>query len=226
MAKRVSSKDYYAGISELAEVFGKAGKNEFSTATGLSRDVLALTRAEAWLDNCEANLPKHCKAETLQELRRSLLKARYLVRQARIDELIEIMHYADTLKEYRTECGTKSLAWLHHMFTTRVGGGERIDFRSYVEAAAQAALKSHWNSGSKITLLDLNGNTLQKLALLFEYAGRLGFVCEPASDENGDVAIVLAGVKKKATTLKKVKRAKSHYANSTAALSMDGLTSI
>ena len=226
MAKRVSSKDYYAGISELAEVFGKAGKNEFSTATGLSRDVLALTRAEAWLDNCEANLPKHCKAETLQELRRAIVKARYLVQQSRIDELIEIMHYADTLKEYRTECGTKSLAWLHHMFTTRVGGGERIDFRSYVEAAAQAALKSHWNSGSKITLLDLNGNTSQKLALLLQYAGRLGFVCESANDENGDAAIVLAGVKAKATTRKKVKRATPLYANSTAARSIDGLTSI
>jgi len=225
MAKRVSSKDYYASITDLAEVFRNAGKNEFSTATGLSRDVLALTRAEGWLDNCEANLPKRCKPETLQELRRSLLKARYLVRQARIDELIEIMHYADTLKEYRTECGTKSLAWLHHMFTTRVGG-KGIDFRSYVEAAAQAALKSHWNSGSKITLLDLNGNTLQKLALLFEYAGRLGFVCESANDENGDAAIVLAGVKAKATTRKKVKRATPLYANSTAARSMDGLTSI
>ena len=226
MARRVSSKEYYASITELAKVFGNAGKNEFSTATGLSRDQHALDRAEGWLYNCEANLPKHCKAKTLQELRRSLQKARFLVRQARIDELIEIMRYADTLKEYRTECGTRSLAWLHHMFTTRVGGGNNIDFRSYVEAAAQASLKSHWNSGSKVTLLDLNGNTMQKLALLFNYAGRLGFVCEPASDENGDIAIVLAGVKAKATTLKKVKRAKPHYANSTAARSIDGLTSM
>jgi hypothetical protein len=226
MARRVSSREDYASISELAEVFGSAGKNEFSTATGMSRDQLAMNRAEGWLDNCEANLPKHCTAKTLKELKRAILKARFLVRQARIDELIEIMRYADTLKDYRTECGTKSLAWLHHMFTTRVGGGNNIDFRSYVEAAAQSALQSHWNSGSKVTLLDLNGNTVQKLALLFQYAGRLGFVCESANDENGDAAIVLAGVKAKASTRKKVKRVQPHYANSTAALSMDGLTSM
>jgi hypothetical protein len=46
MAKRVSSKEDYADITDLAEVFRNAGRNQFSTATGLSRDVLALTRAE------------------------------------------------------------------------------------------------------------------------------------------------------------------------------------
>ena len=46
MARRVNSKESYASITELAEVFGKASKNAFSTATGLSRDKLAMNRAE------------------------------------------------------------------------------------------------------------------------------------------------------------------------------------
>jgi hypothetical protein len=73
-----------------------------------------------------------------------------------------------------------------------------------VEAATRASLKSVWNENDSTTLLGVTGNQAQRVGNLIDYAQRLGFVVDGANDADGNVAVVLVGMKAKATSKKVV----------------------
>jgi hypothetical protein len=90
--------------------------------------------------------------------------------------------------------GTKVLWSSYRDFVKQVGE-PYINFRSYVEAATRASLKKVWNQDEGDVLMPTKGNTRKLIFCLGLYAQRMGFVVDSASDDDGNFAIVLVGVK-------------------------------
>ena len=191
----------FEGTTTLDEVFGK-GKRAFEEWR-IHGDKFQFYRAEAWLEHCQQTIPKNCSAATRLKLRRAITQALYLCRAAKIEDLVNTMSWADNERDYHEDCGTWALWYLYRSFCDKVGG-QHIDFRSYVEAATRASLKSVWNENDSTTLLGVTGNQAQRVGNLIDYAQRLGFVVDGANDADGNVAVVLVGMKAKATSKKVV----------------------
>jgi hypothetical protein len=185
----------------LDDVFGE-GKRAFD-GWEIHGNKFQFYKAEAWLEHCQQTIPKNCSAATRLKLRRAITQALYLCRAAKIEDLVNTMSWADNERDYHEDCGTKALWHLYHLFCRKIGG-QHIDFRSYVEAAARASLKSVWNENESTTLLSVAGSQEQRVGNLIEYAQRLGFVIDGAKDDEGNVAVVLVGMKAKATSKKVV----------------------
>jgi hypothetical protein len=178
----------------LDEVFGE-GKRAFDEWK-IHGNKFQFYKAEAWLEHCQQTIPKNCSAATRLKLRRAITQALYLCRAAKIEDLVNKMSWADNERDYHEDCGTKALWHLYLLFCRKIGG-QHIDFRSYVEAAARASLKSVWQENESTTLLSVAGSESKRLTYLVEYAQRLGFVVDGANDADGNVAVVLVGVRKK-----------------------------
>jgi hypothetical protein len=185
----------------LDDVFGE-GKRAFDE-WNIHGNKFQFYRAEAWLEHCQQTIPKNCSAATRLKLRRAITQALYLCRAAKIEDLVNTMSWADNERDYHEDCGTWALWYLYRSFCDKVGG-QHIDFRSYVEAATRASLKSVWNENDSTTLLGVTGNQAQRVGNLIDYAQRLGFVVDGANDADGNVAVVLVGMKAKATSKKVV----------------------
>ena len=185
----------------LDEVFGE-GKRAFDEWK-IHGNKFQFYKAEAWLEHCQQTIPKNCSAATRLKLRRAITQALYLCRAAKIEDLVNTMSWADNERDYHEDCGTWALWYLYRSFCDKVGG-QHIDFRSYVEAATRASLKSVWNENDSTTLLRVTGNQAQRVGNLIDYAQRLGFVVDGANDADGNVAIVLVGMTAKATSKKVV----------------------
>jgi len=193
----------FEGTTTLDEVFGK-GKRAFAEWE-IHGDKFQFYRAEAWLKHCQQTIPKNCSAATRLKLRRAITQALYLCRAAKIEDLVNTMSWADNQRKYHEDCGTWALWYLYRSFCDK-GGGQHIDFRSYVEAATRASLKSVWNENDSTTLLSVTGNQAQRVGNLIDYAQRLGFVVDGAKDDEGNVAVVLVGMTAKAASKKRVKK--------------------
>jgi hypothetical protein len=191
----------FDGTTTLDEVFGE-GKRAFDEWE-IHGNKFQFYRAEAWLEHCQQTIPKNCSAATRLKLRRAITQALYLCRAAKIEDLVNTMSWADNERDYHEDCGTWALWYLYRSFCDKVGG-QHIDFRSYVEAATRASLKSVWNENDSTTLLGVTGNQAQRVGNLIDYAQRLGFVVDGANDADGNVAVVLVGMKAKATSKKVV----------------------
>jgi len=178
----------------LDAVFGE-GKRAFDEWK-INGNKFQFYKAEAWLEHCEQTIPKNCSAATRLKLRRAITQALYLCRAAKIEDLVNTMAWSDNEQRYEDDCGTKALWHLYRSFCNKVGG-QHIDFRSYVEAAARASLKSVWKENESTTLLSVAGSQEQRVGNLIEYAQRLGFVVDGANDADGNVAVVLVGMTKK-----------------------------
>ncbi len=187
----------------LDDVFGE-GKRAFAEWQKYGNK-FQFYKAEAWLEHCQQTIPKNCSAATRLKLRRAITQALYLCRAAKIEDLVNTMSWADNERDYHEDCGTKALWYLYRLFCRKIGG-QHIDFRSYVEAATRASLKSGWNENDSTTLLSLAGSQTQRVGNLIEYAQRLGFVVDGAKDDEGNVAVVLVGMKAKAASKKRVKK--------------------
>jgi hypothetical protein len=185
----------------LDDVFGE-GKRAFDE-WNIHGNKFQFYRAEAWLEHCQQTIPKNCSAATRLKLRRAITQALYLCRAAKIEDLVNTMSWADNEQQYEDDCGTKAIWYLYRSFCNKVSG-QHIDFRSYVEAAARASLKSVWKENDSTTLLSVAGSASKRLTYLIEYAQRLGFVVDGANDADGNVAVVLVGMKAKATSKKVV----------------------
>jgi len=193
----------FEGTTTLDEVFGK-GKRAFAEWE-IHGDKFQFYRAEAWLKHCQQTIPKNCSAATRLKLRRAITQALYLCRAAKIEDLVNTMSWADNQRKYHEDCGTWALWYLYRSFCDKVGG-QHIDFRSYVEAATRASLKSVWNENDSTTLLRVAGSQAQRVGNLIDYAQRLGFVVDGAKDDEGNVAVVLVGMTAKAASKKRVKK--------------------
>lgn len=185
----------------LDDVFGE-GKRAFAEWQKHGNK-FQFYKAEAWLEHCQQTIPKNCSAATRLKLRRAITQALYLCRAAKIEDLVNTMSWADNEQKYEDDCGTKALWYLYRSFCNKVGG-QHIDFRSYVEAAARASLKSVWKENDSTTLMSVTGSESKRLTYLIEYAQRLGFVVDGANDADGNVAVVLVGMTAKATSKKVV----------------------
>ena len=193
----------FDGTTTLDEVFGE-GKRAFDEWE-IHGNKFQFYKAEAWLKHCQQTIPKNCSAATRLKLRRAITQALYLCRAAKIEDLVNTMSWADNEQQYEDDCGTKAIWYLYRSFCNKVSG-QHIDFRSYVEAAARASLKSVWNENESTTLLSVAGSQAQRVGNLIEYAQRMGFVVDSANDADGNVAVVLVGMKAKAASKKRVKR--------------------
>ena len=191
----------FEGTTTLDEVFGK-DKRAFEEWR-IHGDKFQFYRAEAWLKHCQQTIPKNCSATTKQRLEQAITQALYLCREAKIEDLVKTMEYADNKQDYHESSGTKAIWYRYRSFCNQVGG-QHIDFRTYVIAAARASLKSVWNENDKITLVSLTGSQTIKVDKLIDYAQSLGFVVDGANDADGNVAIVLVGMTAKATSKKVV----------------------
>ena len=195
----------FDGTTTLNQVFGD-GKRAFAEWQKHGNK-FQFYKAEAWLEHCQQTIPKNCSAATRLKLRRAITQALYLCRAAKIQDLVNTMEWADNERDYHEDCGTKTLWHLYHLFCRKIGG-QHIDFRSYVEAAARASLKSVWNENESTTLLSVAGSQEQRVGNLIEYAQRMGFVVDGANDADGNVAVVLVGITAKATSKKVVTKSK------------------
>jgi len=184
----------FDGTTTLDEVFGE-GKRAFDEWE-IDGNKFQFYKAEAWLKHCEQTIPKNCSAATRLKLRRAITQALYLCLAAKIEDLVNTMSWADNERDYHEDCGTKALWHLYLLFCRKIGG-QHIDFRSYVEAAARASLKSVWKESDSTTLLSVAGSQEQRVGNLIEYAQRLGFVVDGANDADGNVAVVLVGMTNK-----------------------------
>jgi len=184
----------FDGTITLDEVFGE-GKRAFDE-WHIFDDKFKFYKAEAWLKHCEQTIPKNCSAATRLKLRRAIAQVLYLCRATKIEDLVNTMSWADNERDYHEDCGTKAIWYLYRSFCNKVSG-QHIDFRSYVEAAARASLKSVWNENDSTTLLSVAGSESKRLTYLTEYAQRLGFVVDGANDADGNVAVVLVGMTNK-----------------------------
>ena len=191
----------FDGTTTLDDVFGE-GKRAFAEWE-IHGNKFQFYKAEAWLEHCQQTIPKNCSAATRLKLRRAITQALYLCRAAKIEDLVNTMSWADNEQQYEDDCGTKAIWYLYRSFCNKVSG-QHIDFRSYVEAAARASLKSVWKENDSTTLLSVAGSASKRLTYLIEYAQRLGFVIDGAKDDEGNVAIVLVGMTAKATSKKVV----------------------
>ena len=189
----------------LDNVFGE-GKRAFDEWQ-IHGDKFQFYRAEAWLEHCQQTIPENCSAATKNRLEQAITQALCLCREAKIEDLIKTMEWADKGRDYHERSGTKAIWYRYRSFCDQVGG-QHVDFRTYVIAAARAALKHVWKENDKITLSSLTGSQTRKLDNLIDYAQRLGFVVDVANDADGNVAVVLVGVKAQATSGKVVKRSK------------------
>jgi hypothetical protein len=223
MARRIYTDTRH--VSSLADVFNNADKTGFVENASSSTDRMAMAYALAWLENVRQDIPTQCSKKTRIEIEKLLAKAKHLIRRIQAEALISIMRKADEKREYEEDCGTKALWYIYQAFCNKVGGQD-VEFLPYVEAAAQASLKSVWNDNMQITIACLSGSKLQRLGQLFDYALHLGFHAEGANDEDGNTVIVLHDEKHLAAHRKKVKLKPKSYTNSTAARSIDGLTSM
>ena len=184
----------FDGTTTLDEVFDE-GKRAFDEWE-IHGNKFQFYKAEAWLKHCQQTIPKNCSAATRLKLRRAITQALYLCRAAKIEDLVNTMAWSDNEQRYEDDCGTKALWHLYRSFCNKVGG-QHIDFRSYVEAAARVSLKSVWNENDSTTLLSVAGSESKRLTYLTEYAQRLGFVVDGANDADGNVAVVLVGMTNK-----------------------------
>lgn len=195
----------FDGTTTLDEVFGE-GKRAFDEWK-IHGNKFQFYKAEAWLEHCQQTIPKNCSAATKKSLEQAITQALCLCREAKIEDLIKTMEWADKERDYHERSGTKAIWYRYRSFCDQVGG-QHIDFRTYVIAAARAALKHVWNENDKITLSSLTGSQFRKVNNLVDYAQRLGFVVDGANDADGNVAVVLVGVKAEGTSGKVVKRTK------------------
>ena len=221
MGNRAIYADFTGKITKLEQVFGE-GNTGFKDG-----DKFALYKVLAYLDYLDKNEPKNCSVETGKRYKAARHNALRLCQRAMIQDLVDMMVFADryvpphitklpedasvedklanfkAATEYKRSCGTEVLYHSYMEFKRKLGG-QHIDFRSYVEAAARASLKAGWKEDYEDVLLPTKGSEIKRIEYLIEYAQRLGFVVDDANDADGNVAVVLVGMMTKATSKKVV----------------------
>ena len=214
MGNRAKYANYDGKITSLADVFGE-GKTSFGEERD---DIDKLYKALAYIRHCAANEPKHCTPATRNKLEAARVNAQRLCEEAVLEDLMATMRWADDyvpanlvklpdnatseqrLANYKLAThhadtyGTEVLWRSFRNFVKQVGE-RNINFRRYVEAATRASLKKVWDEDKGDVLIPTKGSTQKLIDNLITYAQRMGFVVDSASDDDGNFAIVLVGVK-------------------------------